>query len=163
MFWFWAYHLWFPTAASISIAVSVCKPFPCPLLKVIFLVWQRRLTINPYKTNLRPPSKYIWRFVFFFEISGIYDFLHTPFGNLLTVLFFYVIVLLSVMQFSQVGVWGPLFTWRQRQFAAVDSAGNTDNNDNNNGHSLDISSSTLWILSQLLLVVIDCYELQAQA
>lgn len=131
---------WFPAAAFFWSAVILCKHLFCPLLKETLLVWHKLLTINRCKWNLGAPSKCIGRFVFFFEISGIYDFPHTPFRNLLTVLFFYVIVLLSVLQFSLAGVWGPFFTWRQQRFAAVDNAGHNDNNDdNNNGHSLDIS------------------------
>lgn len=62
--------------------------------------------------------------VFFLLISGIWGFLHRRFRNFLTVLFFYVTVLLSVLQllfffFFLVGVCGPLFTWWQWQFAAV--------------------------------------------
>lgn len=79
---------------------------------------------NPLKKSLRASytsirwwkKKAMW---FFFSISGIFGFPHRHFGNLLTVLFFYVTVLLSVLQLFSVVLWGLLFTWWQWQLADV--------------------------------------------
>lgn len=75
----------------------------------------RLLNLNPWKKTSQSFSRFcllleersrVFLF-FFFLISGILGFLHRRFRNFLTVLFFYVTVLLSVLQLFLAAIWGP--------------------------------------------------------
>lgn len=104
--------------------------------------------------------------VFLFWYLGFLDFFTDVTETFLTLLFFYVTVLLSVVQlFFLAGVRGSLFTWWQWTLLLHWSHSIAGNKDNNNNEI--IMYTAMFFLPQLcgfsanyLHVVTDCYELQ---